>query len=77
MSYYFGQEAYETHGIVVKSALSGHSVSKRIDLADQPGGLKYEADKLGIDMFDLLRCLEGMCYDQEATELDASTYYVF
>lgn len=74
--YYFGKEAFEKFGDLVKDNLSGKTVSKRIDLADDPGGLIYEADKLGIDKFELLECLEGMCYNGLAREIDDSTYKV-
>ena len=43
---------------------------------DQPGGLKYEAEQIGITMWDLLEALEGMCYDGRAQEIDDSTYLV-
>ena len=41
-----------------------------------PGGLVYEADQLGIGMWDLLEALEGMCYNGDAVEIDDSTYKV-
>lgn len=75
--YYFGKEAFEKYGDLVKDNLSGKTVSKRIALANDPGGLIYEADMLGIDKFDLLECLEGMCYNGLAQEIDDSTYKVF
>ena len=36
----------------------------------------YEANKLGIDMWDLLGALEGLCYLGRAVEIDDSTYFV-
>ena len=56
--------------------LSGKTVSKRKDTAEQPGGLIYEAEKLNMDMWDLLEALEGMCSDGRAREIDDSTYLV-
>lgn len=73
---YFGQTAYRTYGQMVKQKLSGKKISKRVDLGDAPGGLKYEAEKLGMDLYDLLETLEGMCYNGDAREIDDSTYQV-
>ena len=75
-SWYFGKEEYEQYGDLVARELSGKTISKRIDLSDEPGGIGYEADQLGIDLYDLLRCLEGMCYNGKAEEIDDSTYRV-
>lgn len=73
---YFGKEQYEKYHEMVRSALSGSTVSKAIAKAEEPGGLTYEANKLNMDMWDLLACLEGMCYNGEANEIDDSTYLV-
>ena len=62
VNWYFGKEEAEQLGDYVVSKLEGKTISKRIDLAEEPGGLIYEANKLGIDMWDLLRTLEGLCY---------------
>lgn len=72
----FGKEKAEKYGEQITSALSGKTFSKRKDKAEEPGGLVYEANKLGIDMWDLLEALEGMCYAGTATEIDDSTYLV-
>lgn len=74
---YFGQTAFETYGDKVSEALRGKTVSKRVDTAEEPGGLIYEANKLGMDMWDLLECLEGMCHNDKAREIDDSTYMIF
>ncbi len=71
-----GKEKAERYGKQITSALSGKTVSKRKDKAEQPGGLIYEAKLLGIDMWDLLEALEGMCYVGTAVEIDDSTYLV-
>ena len=76
VNWYFGKEEAEQLGDYVVSKLEGKTISKRIDLAEEPGGLIYEANKLGIDMWDLLRTLEGLCYQGRASEIDDSTYYV-
>lgn len=73
---YFGKEEAEKFGDLIAKKLAGKKISKRRDLAESPGGLKYEADKLGIDMWDLLRALEGMCVVGQAKEIDDSTYLV-
>lgn len=74
--WYFGKEQADEFGDLIQEKLSGRTVSKRRDLADAPGGLIYEANQLGIDMWDLLGALEGMCYQRRAVEIDDSTYKV-
>lgn len=73
---YFGQTAAATHGDLIVNNLKGRTVSKRRDLAKQPGGLIYEADEMGIDMWWLLEALEGMCREGRAREIDDSTYEI-
>lgn len=76
--YYYGKEEAEKYGDLICDKLAGKTVSKRKDLAEYPGGLIYEAEKLGIeDFFDLLKALEGLCYQGRAAEIDDSTYKVF
>ena len=72
----FGKEKAEKYGKHISSALSGKTVSKRKDKAEESGGLIYEARLLGMDMWDLLEALEGMCYAGTAMEIDDSTYLV-
>lgn len=72
----FGAEEAAQYGDLIVEQLSGQTVSKRVDLGEQPGGLVYEANRLGIDMWDLLKALEGMCRDGRAQEIDDSTYKV-
>lgn len=73
---YFGQNAAKMHGDLIADRLSGRTISKRRDTAEEPGGLIYEANELGIDMWDLLEALEGMCREGRAKEIDDSTYQV-
>lgn len=73
---YYGKEEYEKYHEQVCEELAGVKISKAIQGADLPGGLIYEANKLNMDMWDLLACLEGMCYNREATEIDDSTYLI-
>lgn len=77
LNWYFGKEEAEQFGDYVVFKLAGQKVSKRIDIAEEPGGLIYEADLLGMDKFELLRTLEGLCYQGRASEIDDSTYYVW
>lgn len=73
---HFGLKKAKKFGDMICKKLSGKTVSKNKMLAKQPGGLIYEANKLGIDMWDLLEALEGMCYQGRAREIDDSTYKV-
>lgn len=76
--WYFGKEEYEKYHDLVRDRLSGTTVSKSVIPAKDPGGLIYEADRLGIeDFYELLGCLEGMCYNGEAKEIDDSTYFIY
>ena len=74
--WYYGREQSEAFGDLISEKLSGKTVSKRKDLAEAPGGLIYEADELGINMWELLEALEGMCHEGRAREIDDSTYLV-
>lgn len=74
---YFGEAAYNKYADIVREGLSGKVVHKRQVGAEEPGGLIYEANALGIDMWDLLECLEGMCYNGEAREISDSEYKIF
>ena len=74
---YFGETSSDKWGDIISEKLKGRKISKRKDRADMPGGLQYEADRLGMDdMFELLEALEGMCYEGRAQEIDDSTYLV-
>lgn len=74
--FYFGMEASAEYGDMIAEKLAGKTISKRRDKGEQPGGLVYEAKELGIDMWDLLEALEGMCHEGRAQEIDDSTYRV-
>ena len=74
---YYGQTAYEEYGDLVSQECSGMIISKRASDGEKPGGLIYESRRLGIeDFFDLLACLEGMCYNREAIEISDYQYKV-
>ena len=72
----FGEEEEKKYGELVRKELKGMKISKRIDLADARGGVRYEATRIGIDTWDLISALEGMCSKGTAREIDDSTYYV-
>ena len=74
--FYFGKDEADRYSDLIVKEFAGKTISKRKDIADAPGGLIYEADRLGIDMWDLLRALEGMCHQGKAYEIDDSTYKV-
>lgn len=74
---YFGEHAAFQHGDMIAENYLGKTISKRKTNAHGPGGLVYEAQQLGIDHFELLEALEGMCADGRAKEYDESedSYY--
>ena len=73
---YFGKTQYEKYGDMISEKLSGKIISKRIADGDNPGGLPYEAKALGLDMWDLLKALEGMCHNGTAREISDYQYRV-
>lgn len=74
--YYFGKELFEKNGELVRDELGGQIISKRVVDADKPCGLRYNAEKVWMDLYDLLGTLEGMCHNGWATEIDDSHYIV-
>lgn len=76
-NWYYGKDEANQFGDLISEKLSGNTVSKRIDRSQYPGGLEYEATKLGIDLFDLLAALEGMCYEGRAQEINDSEYRIY
>jgi hypothetical protein len=73
---YFGKEKSQKYGDKIAEALRGKTVSKRKSKAEAAGGLIFEAKQLGMNMWDLLEALEGMCHEGRASEIDDSTYLV-
>lgn len=73
--FYYGREEYEKYGDKVLRALRGKVISKERDKSEEPGGLAYEAKKLGMDKIELLRTLEGLCYNRKARELFPGNSY--
>lgn len=76
MDWYFGKEKAEEFGYSVRKSLGGRIVTKNKELAEEKGGLIYEADKLNMSMWDLLETIEGLCYQGKAMELDDTRYYI-
>lgn len=74
---YYGKEQAEKYSEMIYLKLGGHEITKKISEAEKKGGLRYEADRLGIDMYDLLKALEGMCHRNEACEIEDGTYLVY
>lgn len=77
----FGQEEYKRYGDSIQKKLSGKRVSKRKYNNDgtpyeEEDSLPNRAKEIGIDMYDLLSALEGMCRNGTAEELDDSTYKI-
>lgn len=69
---YFGEEAALQYGDMIAETYLNQTISKRKTKAEEPDGLMYEAHQLGIDPFDLLEALEGMCADGRAVEHDTA-----
>ncbi len=76
MIFEYGIKEAERYGLLIREKLSGKKISKSKNLAEAPGGLIYEAKGLGMDMWVLLKALEGMCKMGTAAEIDDSTYLV-
>lgn len=75
--WYFGKEEYELYGDRVTEALVGKTIDKSIANGDNPGGVKYEAERLNMTVPELLGCLEGMCHNGKARETSDHEYLVF
>ena len=75
-NWYFGKPEAEEHGTHIQEALGGKIISKRVCDGELPGGLIYESFRLGLDLYVLLRAIEGMCWDGRAKEIDDSHYQI-
>lgn len=74
--FYFGRNFSQKYGDKIAKALKGKTISKRRDKADEPGGVRYEAQKLGILWDEFIMALEGMCHEGRAKETSDSTYFI-
>lgn len=72
----FGELEAKKYGDLIYRTYKGQKISKAIAKANQPGGLTYSANKIGLSTFQMLKALEGMCADGRVTCVDDSTYYV-
>ena len=72
----FGAVEAKKYGDLIYRIYRGQKISNAIAKANQPGGLTYSANKIGLSTFQMLKALEGMCADGLATYVDDSTYYV-
>lgn len=72
----FGEVRAKKYGDLIYKTFNGQYISKAIAKANQPGGLTYSANQIGLTTFQLLEALEGMCADGRVTCVDDSTYYV-
>ena len=73
---FYGQHARDMYGDLIARNLAGQIVSKRVSDEGTEIGLPDVAERIGIDMWDLLEALEGMRYMGEVIELDDSTYEI-
>jgi len=73
---YYGKEEADKYKDLILDNLSGKKISKNRYLAYSKGGIAYEASHLGLGTFELLRALEGGCYQGWVKEIDDSTYKV-
>ena len=76
MTYYYGKEESEKYGELIINNCCGQTISKKIDDKNCYYGLPKVAERLNIDMWDLLKALEGMLIEGTATMTDDSTYRV-
>lgn len=76
MEYIYGKEECEKYKDLIRDNCFGEIISKKIDEANCSYGLISVANRLGIDMWDLLRALEGMLYEGYAIMIDDSTYKI-
>ena len=76
MKYYYGKEESEKYSGLIRNNCRGEIISKRIDEKDCYYGLSKTAERLNIDMWDLLKALEGMLVEGTATMIDDSTYKI-
>lgn len=78
-SEYFGAASRNKYGAKIDEAYHGKTITKRIDKANDqyPSiGLRVVQEELGIPPSTTVKALEGMCYNNEACEINDSEYFV-
>lgn len=78
-SEYFGAASRNKYGAKIGEAYHGEIITKRLDKAGDryPAiGLRVVQEKLGIPPSTTVKALEGMCYNNEACEINDSEYFV-
>lgn len=78
-SEYFGAASRNKYGAMIDKAYHGKVITKRLDKATHqyPAiGLRVVQTELGIPPSTTVKALEGMCYNNEACEINDSEYFV-
>lgn len=78
-SEYFGAASRNKYGAKIDEAYHGKTITKRIDKAMDryPSiGLRVVQEELGIPPSTTVKALEGMCYNNEACEINDSEYFI-
>ena len=78
-SEYFGAASRNKYGAKIDEAYHGKIITKRIDKAGDryPAiGLRVVQEELGLPTSTTVKALEGMCYNDEACEINDSEYFV-
>jgi len=78
-SEYFGAASRNKYGAKIDEAYHGKVITKRLDKARDryPSiGLRVVQEELGISPSTTVKALEGMCYNNEACEINDSEYFV-
>lgn len=76
---YFGAASRDKYGAKIDEAYHGKIITKRLDKAGDkyPSiGLRVIMEELGIPPSTTVKALEGMCYNNEACEINDSEYFV-
>ena len=76
MADYYGKSEFEKHGELVHKLLLGRAITKRKDCADQVGGIRHEAGMLCMSTIELIRTIEGLCYNGMAYEVMDGVYVI-
>lgn len=78
-SEYFGEASRNKYGTKIDESYHGKTITKRLNKVNDryPSiGLGVIQEELGIPPSIAVRALEGMCYNNEACEINDSEYFV-